>query len=78
MKKYVPLIALGFMGVALAAEAPAFEEVDANADGSITKAEAAVIEGLDFAMADANGDGALSKEEYKAVAGGGSEGQSAE
>lgn len=71
--RYIPLIALGFMGIALAAEAPAFEEVDANADGTISMDEAAVIEGLDFEAADTDGDGALTQEEYEAAAGSTSE-----
>lgn len=65
MKKYVPLLALVFSGLAFAA-APAFEEVDANADGMISQQEAAVVEGLDFATCDADQDGALNAEEYKA------------
>lgn len=68
MKTFIPLLALAFMGIAFAAEGPAFEEVDANADGMISQDEAAVVEGLDFATCDENQDGALSQEEYKACA----------
>lgn len=67
MKKYMPLLALGFAGMVFAA-APAFEEVDANADGQITEEEASAVEGLDFATCDADQDGALSADEYMACA----------
>jgi len=70
MKKLIPLIALGFVGIALA-QAPAFEKVDANADGAISKVEAAMIEGLDFAKCDADGNGSLSQDEYAACTSGG-------
>ncbi len=66
MKTFIPLLALGIMGMAFAAEGPAFEEVDANADGMISQEEAATVEGLDFATCDENQDGSLSQEEYKA------------
>jgi hypothetical protein len=72
MSKYITLLALGFTGIALA-QAPAFEDVDANGDGAITQDEAAAVEGLDFATCDANQDGALAREEYDACTGGGAE-----
>lgn len=54
------------------AELPAFEELDANADGSVTLAEigAAMQARMDarFAETDTNGDGALSAEEMVAAA----------
>ncbi|NIR31795.1 MAG: hypothetical protein GWN84_21265 [Gammaproteobacteria bacterium] len=53
-------------GVVLAAP-PAFEDVDANADGAISQREAGAVEGLDFKQADTNQDGALSKKEYQAA-----------
>lgn len=65
MKRFLPILAMGFVGVALA-QAPAFEDVDTNADGMITEEEAAAVEGLDFATCDANQDGAIAKEEYDA------------
>ncbi len=65
-KVLLALVATAFAGSALAA-APAFEEVDADANGSISAEEAASVEGLDFATADTNGDGSLSKEEYEAA-----------
>lgn len=69
MKKLLTLLAIGFSGVALAqqGEMPSFEEIDTNADGSISRDEARVVEGLDFAEADANQDGSLSREEYAAA-----------
>ncbi len=58
-----------FSSAAFAA-APAFEEVDTDGNGTISAAEASLVEGLDIASADANGDGVLSREEYlKAAAG---------
>lgn len=70
MKKYLPamILALGFSGLAVAQQLPSFDEVDSNGDGSIDRAEASAVEGLDFASADANQDGALSREEYEAAA----------
>jgi hypothetical protein len=69
--KHTPLALLlsGVTGVALAQALPAFEEVDANGDGSISRQEAAVIEGFDFEAADADQSGALSREEYEAARG---------
>jgi hypothetical protein len=68
MKKLATLFALGFSAAALAqGGAPAFEEVDANADGQISREEASVIEGLDFDGMDTNQDGSLSREEYTAA-----------
>lgn len=74
MKKLsITLLALGFAGVALAQGAPSFEEVDANQDGSISREEAAAVEGLDFSTADANQDGSLDRQEYQAATSGGSQ-----
>ena len=72
MSRYISLLAVGFAGVAFA-QAPAFEEVDANADGAISQEEASAVEGLDFATCDANQDGQLGREEYEACTGGGGE-----
>jgi hypothetical protein len=63
------LVLVGFAGAAIAQSLPAFEEVDANGDGQISRQEAATIEGLDFASADTNQDGSLSMEEYSAASG---------
>ena len=71
MKRFLVIAsALGFSaGLMAQGSLPAFEEVDANADGQISMEEAAAIEGLDFATADANQDGALDQEEYAAAQG---------
>jgi len=59
---------LGLGGVAFAAgDAPAFEDVDKNADGMISEQELASVEGVDLAKADENGDGHLSRSEYEAA-----------
>jgi hypothetical protein len=60
------LLLLGISGFAFAQEPPAFEDVDANSDGQISREEAAAIEGLDFAAADKDQNGSLSREEYEA------------
>lgn len=52
------------------AQAPSFEEVDANQDGMISSEEAAMVEGLDISSADTDADGSLSMEEYQAATGG--------
>lgn len=69
MKRYltISLLALG-SGVAFA-QLPAFEDVDANADGQITRDEAAIVEGLDFAALDANQDGVVSRQEWDDASG---------
>lgn len=74
MKKLsITLLALGFAGAALAQDAPSFEDVDVNQDGSISREEAAAVEGLDFSTADANQDGSLDRQEYQAATSGGSQ-----
>ena len=69
MKKFsiATLLLLGTTGIAFAQDTPAFEDVDANDDGSISQEEAAAIEGLDFSAADADQNGSLSREEYEAA-----------
>lgn len=42
-----------------------FETLDSNADGRISRAEAAVDAKLDWTTADSNGDGYLDKVEFK-------------
>lgn len=73
MKKLITLVALGFAGAAIAQEAPSFEEVDVNMDGSISQEEAAAVEGLDITTADRNQDGSLDRQEYEAATGGGAQ-----
>jgi Ca2+-binding EF-hand superfamily protein len=68
MNKLLPItiVAFGFSTAALA-QAPSFEEVDANQDGMISAEEAAAVEGLDFATADTNQDGVIDRAEYSAL-----------
>lgn len=65
------LVAASVVGIAGSSFAlsPAFDEIDANKDGRLSKAEAAVVKGLDFAKADANKDGSLDRSEYAAATG---------
>jgi hypothetical protein len=58
---------LSLAGVALAADRPKFDDLDANRDGMLSKTEATKAPGLDFARADSNKDGALSRTEYEAA-----------
>jgi hypothetical protein len=58
----------GIAGSAFGA-APRFEDLDKNKDGMLSKAEAAAVEGLDFAKADANKNGVLERSEYLAAIG---------
>ncbi|WP_296061165.1 hypothetical protein [uncultured Amphritea sp.] len=52
-----------------AADIPAFQAVDVNADGFISLEEAKSIEGLEqaFMMADSNKDGQLDETEYSEI-----------
>lgn len=54
---------------------PAFDEIDANADGRVTRDEAMAATGLSesFDELDANADGALTRDEYEIEAGDDSE-----
>lgn len=71
MSRLCTLLASGLIGVASAAGAASFADVDANADGAITQEEFAAAypdAGSDaWTAADANGDGALSEEEHVAA-----------
>ena len=62
---------LAVLGLASAsyAVAPAFNELDKDHDGMLSKAEAASVKGLDFAKADTNKDGKLDRAEYEAAVG---------
>ena len=51
------------------AVAPAFNELDKDHDGMLTKAETTAVKGLDFAKADTNKDGRLDRAEYEAAIG---------
>jgi len=63
------ILGLAFAGVAIATDPPAFDDVDADKDGKITKAEAAKVQGLDFAAADVDENGVLTRAEYEAAIG---------
>jgi hypothetical protein len=62
---------MAVMGLASAsyAAAPAFNELDKDHDGMLTKAECASVKNLDFAKADTNKDGRLDRAEYEAAVG---------
>lgn len=47
---------------------PDFEDVDRNSDGHISRAELAMVEGLDFMTADEDQNGELSRQEYRQAA----------
>ena len=49
--------------------APAFNELDKDHDGLLTKDETTSVKGLDFAKADTNKDGRLDRAEYEAAVG---------
>jgi len=51
------------------ATGPAFNELDKDRDGLLSKAETATVKGLDFAKADTNKDGRLDRAEYEAAIG---------
>lgn len=71
MKKLSALIAASLIGIASAAGAASFTDVDANADGAISPDEFAAAypdAGSDaWTAADANGDGALTEDEHVAA-----------
>ena len=62
------IAAFGFASAAQAV-APAFNELDKDHDGLLTKAEASSVKDLDFAKADTNRDGRLDRAEYEAAIG---------
>jgi hypothetical protein len=67
MSKLVSTLSLAFV-ISLAgaafADQPAFDELDQDNDGSLSKMEAAKA-GIDFAEADVNRDGRLDRKEYE-------------
>jgi Ca2+-binding EF-hand superfamily protein len=65
------LASIGVLALASAsyAVAPAFNELDKDHDGMLTKAEASSVKNLDFAKADTNKDGRLDRAEYEAAVG---------
>ena len=61
-------VAQDAVALASAAQAaPAFNELDKDHDGMLTRAEAGAVKGLDFAKADTNKDGRLDRAEYAAA-----------
>ena len=64
-KILMTLVAVGFAGSLYAA--PAFEELDANKDGKLSKEELSAAEGVDIKMLDTNGDEVVTLEEYRAA-----------
>jgi hypothetical protein len=71
MTKLLPfaLLAAWFVASVAFAQLPAFEDVDANGDGVIDRAEAAAVEGLDFDAIDTNDDGVIDRDEWEAAGG---------
>lgn len=71
MRKLSILLASGIIGLAGAASAASFADIDANADGSVSADEFAAAypdAGQDvWTAADANGDGMLSEQEHTAA-----------
>jgi hypothetical protein len=65
------LVVVGVLAIASAsyAVAPAFNDLDKNHDGKLTRAEAASVKDLDFDKADTNRDGSLDRAEYEAAVG---------
>jgi len=65
MKRLFPtLVVIGFSAAAVAQALPEFEDVDADSNGQISREEASVVEGLDFARLDTNQDGVIDRVEY--------------
>ena len=72
MKKRVFLpVAIAFMALTATAQdasgpsLPSFDEVDTDADGTVTRAEVdAALQGFEFATADLDGNQLLTRDEY--------------
>jgi EF hand len=69
VRSVLAVLAVSALASASFAAAPAFNELDKDHDGTLTKAEAAPVKGLDFAKADTNKDGRLDRAEYEAAVG---------
>ena len=71
MNRLCTLVAASLIGVASAASAASFADIDSNGDGAISPDEFAAAypdAGSDaWTAADANGDGALSEDEHVAA-----------
>ena len=68
LNSVVLVTSLAIAGSSFAVE-PAFDDVDANGDGMLSKVEASVVKGLDFAKADRDKDGMLDRMEYEDATG---------
>ena len=66
-KNTLAALALISFSAAALAGAPAFGDVDADKNGTISAEEAMAVQGVDFAKADANQDGALDEAEWAAA-----------
>ncbi|MEZ4282145.1 MAG: EF-hand domain-containing protein [Myxococcota bacterium] len=60
-----PMLGLLFAGVSFAGDAKSFDELDTNEDGQLSKTEASMASGIDFAKADTDRNGMLSRTEYE-------------
>ena len=69
MRSVLAVMAMFGLASAAYAASPAFNELDKDHDGMLTKAETATVKGLDFAKADTNKDGRLDRAEYEAAVG---------
>lgn len=71
MKKLIAALSVAILSTFAWAEAPAFTQADANADGVVSMEEAKValpdVEEAQIVAADTDGDGALSESEYLAL-----------
>ena len=68
LNSVVLVTSLAIAGSSFAAE-PEFDSVEANGDGMLSKVEASVVKGLDFAEADTDKDGMLDRTEYEEAMG---------
>lgn len=60
-------LAMLFGAGAVAADTPAFDDLDINGDGMLSAEETVAVEGLNLETADTDGDSALSREEFEAA-----------
>ena len=69
MKRYLALVAFPIYALCSLAFAnpPPYEDIDANSDGEIDRAEAELVAWLDFLTADVDQDGRVSREEYARI-----------
>ena len=71
MKRLIAALSFAIVSTFAWAEAPAFTQADANADGIVSMEEAKValpdMDEAKIVAADANNDGGLSEEEYNAL-----------